>query len=210
VDYRYLNSITIKDRYPLSLIQKIQDRIQGNIYFTKYNITNIYNCFRIKKDNEWKTVFRTKYGYYEYTVIPFGLTNISAVFQQFIFSILEKYLDIFVIVYLDDILVFSKTIEKYIQYNKKIFQKLREAKIILKLKKYEFYIQETDFLEYIISNRGFSIQKNKIKNILDWPTPKNIKKVQQFIGLYNYYRRSIDGFGKIVVNLNKLLKKDQK
>jgi len=157
VDYRYLNSITIKDRYPLPLIQEIQDRIQGSIYFTKYDITNIYNRLRIKENDEWKTVFRTKYGYYEYTVMPFGLTNTPAVFQRFIFSVLEKYLDIFVIVYLDDILVFSKTMEKYIQYNKKVLQKLREAKVILKLKKYKFHVQETDFLGYVISNRGFSM-----------------------------------------------------
>lgn len=100
--------------------------------------------------------------------------------------------------------------EEYIQHNKKILQKLRKAKIILKLKKYEFHVQETDFLGYVISNKGFSIQEDKVKSILDWPTLKNVKEVQQFIGLCNYYRHSIDGFGKIAVNLNKLLKKDQK
>jgi hypothetical protein len=142
--------------------------------------------------------------------MPFRLTNTPAAFQQFIFSVLEEYLDIFVIAYLDDILVFSKTIEEHVQHNKKVLQKLRETEVTLKLKKCKFHVQETDFLGYVISKNGFSIQEDKVRSILDWPTLKNVKEVQQFIGLYNYYRQSIDGFGKITVNLNKLLKKDQK
>jgi hypothetical protein len=104
VDYRHLNSITIKDRHPLPLIHEIQDRIQGAKYFSKYDITNAYHRIRIKPGHEWKTAFRTKYGHYEYLVMPFGLTNAPATFQRFIFSVLEEYLDIFVVAYLDDIL----------------------------------------------------------------------------------------------------------
>jgi hypothetical protein len=210
VDYRHLNEITIKDRHPLPLIQEMQDRIQGSVYFTKYDITNAYNRLRIKEGDEWKTAFRTKYGHFEYTVMPFGLTNAPAAFQRFIFSVLEEYLDIFVMAYLDDILVFSKNMEEHVQHNKKVLQKLREAKVTLKLKKCEFHVKETEFLGYVISENGFGMQEEKVRSILDWPTPRNVKEVQQFLGLCNYYRRSVDGFGKVAVNLNKLTKKDQK
>jgi hypothetical protein len=210
VDYRHLNEITIKDRHPLPLIQEMQDRIQGSVYFTKYDITNAYNRLRIKEGDEWKTAFRTKYGHFEYLVMPFGLTNAPAGFQRFIFDVLEEYLDIFVMAYLDDILVFSKTLKEHIQHNKKVLQKLREAKVTLKLKKCEFHVKETDFLGYVISENGFGMQEDKVRSILDWPAPKNVKEVQQFLGLCNYYRRSVDGFGKVAVGLNKLTKKDQK
>ncbi|OQE16980.1 hypothetical protein PENSTE_c022G07598 [Penicillium steckii] len=206
----FLNEITIKDRHPLPLIQEMQDRIHGSVYFTKYDITNAYNRLRIKEGDEWKTAFRTKYGHFEYTVMPFGLTNAPAAFQRFIFSVLEEYLNVFVMAYLDNILVFSKNLKDHVEHNKKVLQKLREAKVTLKLKKCEFYVKETDFLGYVISEHGFGMQEDKVKSILDWPRPKNVKEVQQFIGLCNYYRRSVDGFGKIAVNLNKLLKKDQK
>ncbi|KAJ5919015.1 Retrotransposon polyprotein [Penicillium verhagenii] len=126
-----------------------------------------------------------------------------------IYHVLEEYLDTFVVVYLDDILVFSKTEEEHTGYVRKVLEKLREAKVTLKLKKCEFYVQETGFLGYIISNNSFSMEEEKIRSILEWPQLKTVKEVQQFLGLCNYYRRSIDGFGKIVAGLNWLTKKDQ-
>ena len=142
--------------------------------------------------------------------MPFGLTNAPASFQRFIFSVLEDYLDVFVVAYLDDILVFSKTIEEHRIHNRKVLQKLREAKVTLKLKKCEFHVQETGFLGYVISSDKFSMEEEKVRSVLEWPQPKNLKEVQQFLGLCNYYRRSIDGFGKVAAGLNKLTKKDQK
>ena len=158
VDYRQLNDITIKDRHPLPLINEIQDIIQGAKYFSKYDITNAYNRLRIKEGDEWKTAFRTKYGHYEYKVMPFGLTNAPASFQRFIFHVLQGYLDKFVIAYLDDILVFSKTEEEHIEHNRKVLQRLREAKVTLKLKKCEFHVQQTSFLGYTISPNGLGIE----------------------------------------------------
>jgi len=191
VDYRQLNSITIKDRHPLPLINEIQDIIQGAKFFTKYDITNAYNRLRIKEGDEWKTAFRTKYGHFEYMVMPFGLTNAPASFQRFIFTVLEEYLDIFVIAYLDDILVFSKTEAEHIEHNKKVLQKLREAKVTLKLKKCEFHVQETSFLGYTISPDGLGMENDKVKAILDWPTPTCVKDVQSYLGLANYYRKLV-------------------
>ena len=209
VDYRHLNSITIKDRHPLPLIHEIQDRIQGAKYFSKYDITNAYHRIRIKPGHEWKTAFRTKYGHYEYLVMPFGLTNAPATFQRFIFSVLEEYLDIFVVAYLDDILVFSKTLEDHVKHNKLVLSKLRDAKVTLKLKKCEFHVQETGFLGYRISLDGLGMEEDKVKSILEWPTPKNVKEVQQFLGLANYYRKIIDGYAGIATGLYRFTKKGQ-
>ena len=111
-------------------------------------------------------------------IMPFGLINTSAAFQWFIFSVLEEFLDIFIVVYLDDILVFSKTMKEHVEHNKKVLQKLREAKVTLKLKKYKFHVQEVGFLGYVISYKGFSMKEEKVRSILEWPTPKNIKEVQ--------------------------------
>jgi hypothetical protein len=209
VDYRHLNSITIKDRHPLPLIHEIQDRIQGAKYFSKYDITNAYNRIRIKAGHEWKTAFRTKYGHFEYMVMPFGLTNAPATFQRFIFSALEEYLDDFVIAYLDDILVFSKTEEEHVEHNKKVLQKLREAAVTLKLKKCEFHVQETSFLGYTISPDGLGMEEEKVKSITEWPTPRSVKDVQSFLGLANYYRRVIPGYAQIAAGLYRFTKKGE-
>jgi transposase InsO family protein len=207
VDYRQLNSITIKDRHPLPLINEIQDIIQGAKYFTKYDITNAYNRLRIRKGDEWKTAFRTKYGHFEYMVMPFGLTNAPASFQRFIFTVLEEHLDDFVIAYLDDILVFSKTEAEHVEHNKKILQKMREAKVTLKLKKCEFHVQETSFLGYTISPEGLGMEDDKVKSITEWPTPTCVKDVQSFLGLANYYRKLVPGYSQHASGLYRFTKK---
>jgi transposase InsO family protein len=207
VDYRPLNAITIKDRYPLPLIHEIQDQIRGAKWFTKLDITDAYNHIRIAEGDEWKTAFRTKFGHFEYLVMPFGLTNAPASFQRFINEVLQEYLHSFVIVYLDDILIFSKREEEHVGHVRRILRKLQEVNIKLKLKKCEFHVQETEFLGHWISTEGIHMDQNKIKAILDWPQPRNVKEVQQFIGLVNYYRRFIGGYANIMHSLFALLKK---
>ncbi|KAG0158308.1 hypothetical protein PDIDSM_5821 [Penicillium digitatum] len=193
VDYRHLNSITIKDRHPLPLIHEMQDRLGRAKYYSKYDITNAYHRIRIKTGHEWKTAFRTKYGHFEYLVMPFGLTNAPATFQRFIIKAIEEYLDLFVIVYLDDILVFSETLEEHIEHNKLVLQKMREAEVTLKLKKCEFHVQETTFLGYRISPNGLGMEKRKSR--ASWT---------------NYYRKIIDGYAGVATGLYRLTKKDQK
>jgi transposase InsO family protein len=207
VDYRQLNDITIKDRHPLPLINEIQDIIQGAKYFSKYDITNAYNRLRIKEGDEWKTAFRTKFGHFEYNVMPFGLTNAPASFQRFIFDVLKGYLDKFVIAYLDDILVFSKTKAEHVEHNKKVLQRLREAKVTLKLKKCEFHVQKTSFLGYTISPDGLGMEQDKVKSILEWPTPTCVKDVQSFLGLANYYRKLVPQYSKHAAGLYRFTKK---
>jgi hypothetical protein len=207
VDYRQLNDITIKDRHPLPLINEIQDIIQGAKYYSKYDITNAYNRLRIKEGDEWKTAFRTKFGHYEYKVMPFGLTNAPASFQRFIFTVLNGYLDKFVIAYLDDILVFSKTEAEHVEHNQKVLQRLREAKVTLKLKKCEFHVQKTSFLGYTISPDGLGMEQDKVKSILEWPTPTCVKDVQSFLGLANYYRKLVPQYSKHAAGLYRFTKK---
>jgi hypothetical protein len=207
VDYRPLNAITIKDRYPLPLIHEIQDQIRGAKWFTKLDITDAYNHIRIAKGEEWKTAFRTKFGHYKYLVMPFGLTNAPASFQQFINEVLQEHLHLFVIAYLDDILIFSRNEQEHVEHVSQVLEKLQDANIKLKLKKCEFHVQETEFLGHWISTEGIHMDQNKIKAIIEWPQPKNVKEVQQFIGLVNYYQQFITGYANIMHSLFALLKK---
>lgn len=209
VDYRHLNSITVKDRYPLPLIAEIQDAIRGAKWFTKLDVADAYNRLRIKEGDEWKTAFRTKFGHFEYLVMPFGLTNAPATFQRYINSVLSGYIFDFVVAYLDDILIYSKTLEEHVQHVKKVLRRLGDAKLRLKLKKCEFHVQETDFLGHRITLEGIQTDKDKVQAILEWPIPTNVKELQSFIGLINYYRRYIEGYAKIMKPLFDLLRKDK-
>jgi hypothetical protein len=207
VDYRPLNAITVKDRYPLPLIHEIQDQIQGAKWFTKLDITDAYNHIQIAEGEEWKTAFRTKYRHYKYLVMLFGLTNAPASFQRFINEVLHECLELFMIAYLDDILIFSQEKEEHVEHVSQVLRKLQEANIKLKLKKCEFHVQETEFLGHWISTKGIHMDQNKVKAIIEWPQPKNVKHIQQFIGLVNYYQRFIRGYTKIMNSLFALLKK---
>jgi len=207
VDYRHLNSITIKDRHPLPLISEIQDRIRGANWFTKLDIADAYNQIRIKEGDEWKTAFRTKYGHFEYLVMPFGLTNAPATFQRFINEILGEHLDVFVVAYLDDILIFSQTKEQHMEHVKTVLEKLHHAKLRLRLKKCEFHVQETDFLGHRITYEGIQTDYNKVQAIQEWPVPTNLRELQQFIGMVNYYRRYINNYAQGMGPLFQLLKK---
>jgi hypothetical protein len=175
----------------------------------KLDITDAYNHIWITEGEEWKTAFRTKFGHFEYLVMLFGLTNAPASFQRFINEVLQEYLHLYVIAYLDDILIFSKNKEEHGVHINNVLGKLQEANIKLKLKKCEFHVQETKFLGHWISTGGIHVEVNKVKSIIKWPQPKNIKETQQFIGLVNYYRRFIKGYTEIMHPLFTLLKKDK-
>ncbi|QLI66325.1 Transposon Tf2-12 polyprotein [Metarhizium brunneum] len=187
VDYRRLNAITMKDRTPLPLISELRDRLHGMNWFTALDLKGAYNLIRIKKGHEWKTAFRTKFGLFEYLVMPFGLTNAPATFQRMINSVLRKYLDNFVVVYLDDILIFSKTLEDHKRHVHK----------------------EVDFLGHTIRPNEIRMEKTKIEAVRNWPTPKNVKDIQSFRGFANYYRRFIKSYGEIAAPLDELTKKDK-
>jgi hypothetical protein len=210
VDYRGLNKITIKNRYPLPLIQENLDRLKHAKYFTKIDLRGAYNLIRIAAGEEWKTAFRTRYGLFEYLVMPFGLTNAPASFQQLMNEVLREYLDNSVIVYLDDILIFSNTREEHVNHVKSVLSKLRHNRLWAKAEKCKFFQTSVDFLGYIVSTDGISMDPSKVKSILDWPAPKSVKDIQVFLGFANFYRRFIKNYSKITAPLTKLLRKNTK
>ena len=191
VNYRQLNAITIKNCYPLPLISELQDRIQGSQRFTTIDIKGAYNLVRMRKSEEWKTAFCTRYGHYEYTM-PFGLTNALATFQSLINTTLQKYLDLFVAAYLDNILVYTKdTLKKHAEAVKKVLKALQQADMRFRPDKCEFYKKEVKFLISIITIHGISTDQEKVKAVTEWLEPKNLKEVQAFLGFANFYRRFI-------------------
>ena len=210
VDYRGLNRITRKNRYPLPLIQESLDRLKEASWFTKIDLRAAYNLIRISSGDEWKTAFRTRYGLFEYLVMPFGLTNAPASFQHLINSVLRDYLDIHVIVYLDDILIFSKTREEHVNHVKQVLQRLQSNQLWAKAEKCTFFKHEVDFLGYIVSDKGISMDPKKVDAVSDWPAPKSVHDIQVFLGFANFYRRFIKAYSKVASPLTRLLRKEVK
>jgi hypothetical protein len=209
VDYRQLNDITIKNRYPLPLISEMRDRLQGACWFTGLDLKGAYNLIRIKEGEEWKTAFRTRYGHYEYLVMPFGLTNAPASFQAMINQVLREYLDDFVIVYLDDILIFSKTLDEHKKHVHQVLKKLLSANLLVELKKSKFHTQEVDFLGCTIEPGKIRMQESKLAALKDWPTPNSVTDVRAFLGYTNFYRKFLKGYGEGARALTDLTKKDR-
>ena len=208
VDYRQLNNVTVKNRYALPRIDELLDRVQGAKWFTKIDLPGAYSLVRLKEGEEWKTAFRTRYGHYEYLVMPFGLTNAPATFQTLVNNILREYLDIFVIVYLDDILIYSKTREEHVQHVKKVLRALQKRNLPIKPDKCQFHVQTVGFLGFVISPEGIKMEQEKVRAILEWPEPTNVKEVQEFLGFANFYRRFIKKYSDRLVPITKLLQKD--
>jgi len=206
VDYRGLNAITIKNRYPLPLITEIMDRVTGAQYFSKIDLKDAYHRLRIKAGDEWKTAFRTRYGHYEFMVVPFGLTNAPATFQAYINQALRGLVDDFCIVYLDDILVFSKTQEEHKEHLQRICERLRGAELYAKPSKCQFFQQEIEFLGFIISTKGIHMDPKRIQTIKEWENhpPRSYRDLQVFLGFCNFYRRFIQDFRKIARLLTRL------
>jgi transposase InsO family protein len=210
VDYRGLNKVTTPNRCPLPLISETFDQLGKAKYFTKLDMRGAYNLLRIAKGDEWKTAFRCRYGHFEYQVMPFGLMNAPGTFQAFVNDVLRDYLDDFVVVYLDDILIYSDTLEEHTEHVKRVLKKLEAAGISLKLEKCAFDQQKVSFLGFIISTDGISMDPEKVAAIQEWTTPKSVFDIQVFLGLANFYRRFVKNYSKIATPLTALLKKNTK
>src|SRR4051812_48194757 len=209
VDYRALNKLTIKNRYPLPRIDEIFDRVQGAKVFSKLDLRSGYHQIRIQDKDVQKTAFRTRYGHYEFTVMPFGLTNVPATFQRLVNDIFRPLLDDCVVVYLDDILIYSPDLESHHQHLQQVFHILRCEKLYCKMSKCEFLKSSVEYLGHVISDKGIQVDHRKIENIQQWPAPRNLHELCSFLGLTNYYRRFIDRYAKQITALNRLLRKDQ-
>jgi hypothetical protein len=207
IDYKQLNKITIKNKDPLPRINDLFDQVGGAKIFSKLDLRSGYHQVRIKDKDINKTDFRTRYGHYEFVVIPFGLTKALATFMCLVNSIFSQYLDKFVVVFIDDILVYYKTKEEHEESLRIVLQMLRKHKLYAKFDKCDFYQKEIQYLGHVISAKRIIIDPKKIKLIMEWPVPKDVADIQSFIGITRYYRRFVEGFSKIAYPITSLQKK---
>ena len=204
IDYRGLNDITIKNRYPLPLISSAFDLLQDAKIFTKLDLRNAYHLVRIREGDEWKTAFNTPSGHYEYLVMPFGLTNAPAVFQAMANDVLRDLLNISVFVYLDDILIFSPDEETHRGHVRQVLQRLLDQQLFVKAEKCEFHVSTVSFLGFIVSEGNVRMEPGKVEAVTGWATPSNRKEVQRFLGFANFYRRFIRNFSSVAAPLHAL------
>jgi hypothetical protein len=209
VDYRSLNKVTIKNKYPLLRIDDLFDQMKGASVFSKIDLRSGYHQLKIRESDIPKTAFDTRYGLYEYTVMSFGLTNASAYFMYLMNKVFMEYLDKFVVVFIDDILIFSKMEEEHEKHLRMVLGKLRSNQLYVKFSKCEFWLTEVAFLEHVISVGGISVDPRKVKDILNWMPPTNASEIQSFLGLAGYYRRLIKDFSKIAKLITRLLEKNK-
>ncbi|XP_038822213.1 uncharacterized protein LOC120022396 [Salvelinus namaycush] len=204
IDYRGLNNITVKNTYPLPLMSSAFERLQGASVFTKLDLRNAYHLVRIRRGDEWKTAFNTPRGHFEYLVMPFGLSNSPAVFQALVNDVLRDMIDQFIYVYLDDILIFSSSLQEHVQHVRRVLQRLLENGLFVKAEKCIFHAQSVPFLGYIVSTEGIHMDPDKVKAVVDWPSPDSRKALQRFLGFANFYRRFVRNFSQIVASLTAL------
>ena len=206
VDYRGLNAMTIKNRHPLPLITETLDRLSGAKRFTKLDLKDAYHRIRIKAGDEWKTAFRTRYGHFEYQVMPFGLANAPATFQAYINKALRGLIDVTCVVYLDDILIYSSDPAEHWRHVRQVLQRLKEFQLYVNLKKCAFATTEVEFLGFIVSTKGVRMDEERIRTIKEWPRPTTYRELQVFLGFVNFYRRFIYQYSRIAGPLTGLLK----
>ncbi|GJU17329.1 putative reverse transcriptase domain-containing protein [Tanacetum coccineum] len=210
VDYRELNKLTVKNRYPLPRIYNLFDQLQGSSVYSKIDLRSGYHQLRVREEDIPKTAFRTRYGHYEFQVMPFGLTNAPAVFMDLMNRVCKPYLDKFVIVFIDDILIYSKNEQEHKEHLKQILELLKKEELYAKFSKCEFWIPKVQFLGHVIDSEGIHVDPAKIESIKDWTSPKSPTEIRQFLGLAGYYRRFIEGFSKIAKPMTKLTQKKVK
>ncbi|GJT29334.1 putative reverse transcriptase domain-containing protein [Tanacetum coccineum] len=205
IDHRELNKLTIKNRYPLPRIDDLFDQLQWSQFFSKIGLRSAYHQLRVHEDDIPKTAFRTLYGHFEFTVMPFGLTNTPAVFMDLMNRVCRPYLDKFVIVFIDDILIYSKTREEHVEHL--VLELLKKEKLYAKFFKCEFWLREVQFLRHVINGNGIHVDPCKINAVKNWKAPRTLTEVRSFLGLAGYYRRFIENFSKIAKSLTILTQK---
>lgn len=185
------------------------DQLRGAVVFSKIDLKSGYHQIRVKEDDIPKTAFRTRYGHYEYLVMPFGVTNAPAIFMNYMNRIFHAFLDNFVVVFIDDILIYSKSKEEHKGHLHKVLQVLKEKQLYANLGKCEFWLEDVKFLGHVISKDGIAVDPIKVEAVVAWERPKTAAEIRSFVGLAGYYRRFIEGFSKIVSPLTQLTKKNQ-
>ena len=209
MDMRRINEVTVTDSNQAPLQETARERLKGAKYFTKLDMKDGYHHLRIREGDEHKTAFLTEYGLYEWKVMCFGLKNAPAEFARFMSENLREFLNDFVVVYFDDIIIYSDDLETHWKHVRRILQRLKEKEINLKIKKCEFAVKETEYLGHVINGESTKMQEEKLKSILEWPTPGNGKDIEEFRGLAGYYRQYIERFSDKMEVLNDRIKAPQ-
>ena len=207
IDYRELNKVTIRNQYPLPRIDDLFHQLQGAKVFSKINLRSGYHQLRVHDEDVLKTAFRTRYGHFEFLVMPFGLTNAPAAFMDLMNRIFRPYLDQFVIVFIDYILIYLGSGEEHAEHLRIILQKLLEHRLYAKLSKCQFWLDSVAFLGQIVSAEGVSVDSQKVKDILNWKPPTSVTEIRSFLGLAGYYCKFVEGFSKIAAPLTRLTRK---
>ncbi|GKC99586.1 reverse transcriptase domain-containing protein [Tanacetum coccineum] len=210
IDYRELSKLTVKNRYPLPRIDDLFDQLQGSSVYSKIDLRSGYHQLRVCDEDIPKTAFRTRYGHYEFQVMPFRLTNAPAVFLDLMNRVCRPYLDKFLIVFIVDILIYSKTKEEHDAHLRLILKLLKKEELYAKFSKCNFWLSKVQFLGHVIDSEGIHVDPAKIESIKDWKSLKNPTEIRQFLGLAGYYRRFIEGFSKIAKPMTKLTQKSVK
>ena len=177
VDYQQLNKVTIKNRYPLPRIDDLMDQMVGVEVFSKIDLRSGYHQIRVKMEDISKTALRTRYGHYEYFVMPFGVTNAPGVFMKYMNRIFHPFLDRFMVVFIDDILLYSKSEEEHVEHLRIVFRVLKEKKLFAKLPKCEFWLREVIFLGHVISKGGIVVDPSKVDAVMQWESPKSVFEI---------------------------------
>jgi hypothetical protein len=210
IDYRSLNEVTIKNKYPLPRIDDLFSHLQGAKYFSKIDLRSGYHQLRIKETDVQKTAFVTRYGQYEFTVMPFGLTNAPAFFMNLMNKVFMEELDKFIVVFIDDVLIYSKSREDHEHHLRIVLERLKAHQLYAKLNKCEFWLEKIAFLRHILTAKGIKVDPSKVEEVFKWKQPSNVSETQSFLGMAGYYRRFIKGFSSIERPMTELLKKDNK
>jgi hypothetical protein len=210
VDYRPLNAVTIKNKYPLPRIDVLFDQLAGDKVFSKIDLRSGYHQIKIRASDVPKTAFSTRYGLYEFLVMSFGLTNAPAYFMYLMNFVFMNELDKFVVVFIDDVLIYSKSKAEHAKHLRIVLQRLRDHKLYAKFSKCEFWLDSVKFLGHTISKDGISMDPSKVQEVMDWKPPKSVHQIRSFLGLAGYYRRFIPDFSRIAKPMTELLKKGVK
>ena len=210
INYRQLNKVMIKNQYPLPRIDDLFDQLKGAQFYSKIDLRTGYHQLRVKEANIPKTIFRTRYGHFEFIVMPFGLTNAPVAFMDLMQRVFQPYLDQFVVVFMDDILIYSQSKEEHEDHLRIALQALREHQLYAKCSKCGFWLTEVRFLRHVVSASGVLVDPENVEAVMSWERPKLVFEIRSFLELAGYYRRFIEDFSRLTTPMTRLTQKEVK